>query len=153
MPEVVVSDTSCLILLEKIEELNLLHKLYGQVTITPEIAEEFDKNLPYWVKIKSPANKIYQQILEASLDKGEASAIALAIELRNSILVIDDLKGRKYAEKVGLTITGSLGIIVQTKKSGKISSVKPYLKKIKNTDFRISDELTNTVLIDSGETQ
>ena len=46
MPKVIIADTSCLILLEKIEELTLLYQLYGQVCITEEIANEFGRNLP-----------------------------------------------------------------------------------------------------------
>ena len=80
MQKVIISDTSCLILLDKIGELNLLNKLFGQVTVTQEIANEFRKELPGWFKIEGPINKTYQKILEASLDKGEASAIAFAIE-------------------------------------------------------------------------
>ena len=80
MQKVIISDTSCIILLDKIGELNLLNRLFGQITVTQEIAEEFKNELPNWFKIEQPANKIYQKILEASLDKGEASAIAYAIE-------------------------------------------------------------------------
>ena len=69
MQKVIISDTSCLILLDKIGELNLLNKLFGQITITQEIAEEFKNELPDWFKIESPANKTYQKILEASLDR------------------------------------------------------------------------------------
>ena len=98
MQRVIISDTSCLILLDKIGELNLLNKLFGQVTVTQEIANEFRKELSGWFKIEGPINKTYQKILEASLDKGEASAIAFAIEQEDCLLIIDDLKGRKYAE-------------------------------------------------------
>ena len=52
MRKVVISDTSCLIILDKIGELDLLHKLYGKVFTTPQIAEEFGDELPFWVEIK-----------------------------------------------------------------------------------------------------
>jgi predicted nucleic acid-binding protein len=98
MQKVIIADTSCIILLDKIVELNLLSKLFGQIIITQEIADEFKKELPDWFVIVNPTNKTYQKILEASLDKGEASAIAFAIEQSNCLLIIDDYKGRKYAE-------------------------------------------------------
>ena len=82
MQKVIISDTSCLILLDKIGEVNLLNKLFGQIIITQDIAREFKKELPDWFTIVEPTNKTYQKILEASLDKGEASAIAFAIEQR-----------------------------------------------------------------------
>ena len=141
MQKVIISDTSCLILLDKIEELKLLNKLFGQIIVTREIADEFNKELPDWFTVQEPKNKTYQKILEASLDQGEASAIALAIEKKDCLLVIDDQKGRKYAEQLGIKITGTLGIIVDAKLSGHIDSVKPVLNKIKMTNFRLTTEL------------
>jgi predicted nucleic acid-binding protein len=75
MQKIIISDTSCLILLDKIGALNLLNQLFKTITITAEIAEEFNKVLPQWIVIENPVNKNYQKILEATLDKGEASAI------------------------------------------------------------------------------
>ena len=151
MQKVIISDTSCLILLDKIGELNLLNKLFGQVTVTQEIANEFRKDLPGWFKIEGPINKTYQKILEASLDKGEASAIAFAIEQEDCLLIIDDLKGRKYAEQLGIKITGTLGLIIDAKLSGHITSVKPMLDKIKKTDFRLTEDLEKRTLEKSKE--
>jgi len=89
---------------------------------------------------------MYQVILEASLDKGEASAIALAVEEKDCLLIIDDSKGRKYAEKLRINITGTLGILINAKLSGHIASVKPLLEKIKKTDFRITSDLESIIL-------
>lgn len=151
MQKVILSDTSCIILLDKIGELHLLHTLFGQITVTKEIAEEFKNELPDWFKIEQPANKTYQKILEASLDKGEASAIAYAIEQEDCLLIIDDYKGRKYAEQLGLKITGTLGVIIDAKLKGVITSTRPFLDKIKQTDFRLTDELEKRILEKSNE--
>jgi predicted nucleic acid-binding protein len=146
MQKVIISDTSCLILLDKIGELELLQTLFGRITITHEIADEFNKELPNWFSIQAPKNRMYQVILEASLDKGEASAIALAVEEKDCLLIIDDSKGRKYAEKLRINITGTLGILINAKLSGHIASVKPLLEKIKKTDFRITSDLESIIL-------
>ena len=146
MQKVIISDTSCLILLDKIGELELLQTLFGRITITNEIADEFNKELPNWFSIQAPKNQMYQVILEASLDKGEASAIALAVEEKDCLLIIDDSKGRKYAEKLRINITGTLGILINAKLSGHIASVKPLLEKIKKTDFRITSDLESSIL-------
>ncbi|MCE7864212.1 MAG: DUF3368 domain-containing protein [Bacteroidetes bacterium CHB5] len=151
MQRVIISDTSCLILLDKIGELNLLNKVFGQITVTQDIANEFKKELPDWFKIEEPTNKTYQKILEASLDKGEASAIAYAIEQTDCLLIIDDLKGRKYAEQLGIKITGTLGVIIDAKLSGHIKSVKPMLEKIKKPDFRLNADLERKTLEKSNE--
>lgn len=118
MPKVVVSDTSCFITLANIGELELLQKLYQTVCTTQVVAEEFGEELPSWVEIISPADRQKQQMLEFQIDKGEASAIALALEISAELIILDDYKARLTAEKLGLDITGTLGIIIRAKKNG-----------------------------------
>ena len=125
--------------------------MFGNITTTSEVAEEFGQQLPPWFEIKDPKDKNYQAIIEASVDKGEASAIALAIELDDCLLIIDDLKGRKFAHQLGLTIIGTIGVIVDAKLAGIIPSVKPILSKIKSTNFRITEKLELLILKRAGE--
>jgi len=149
--EIIISDTSCLILLSKIDELNLLGKLSENVFITPEIKNEFTKDLPTWIKVKKPTDKHYQRILEIDLDKGEASAIALSLDLQNSIIILDDLKGRKIAEKLNLRYSGTFGLILRAKQVGLIEKVKPILDKIRQTNFRFNEKLFEITLHEAGE--
>ena len=153
MPKTIISDTSCFILLNNIGEMALLHRLYGEVYTTIEVAVEFGDTLPDWVIISKVANLHYQEILELQIDKGEASAIALAIEMEDATIVLDDYKARKVAEKLGLDITGSLGVIVKAKLRGLITSVKPILAKIKQTNFRLSAAIEDIVIKEAGENQ
>lgn len=152
MQKTIISDTSCLILLEKIGELELLHKVFGEILITQDVADEYGSMLPKWISIQNPTNKKYQKILEASVDRGEASAIALAVELADCLLIIDDLKGRNLAETLGIKITGTFGLILEAKLSGKIDSVKPLLEKIKQTDFHFSADIEKKILAKANET-
>lgn len=151
MQSAIISDTSCLILLDKIGELHLLNKLYGRILLTPEIVNEFGKELPEWFDVKSAINKAYQRALEASLDPGEASAIALAVEEEDSLLIIDELRGRKFAEQLGLNFTGTLGVLINAKQQGILKSVKPALGKIRETNFRLTQELEQRILKMVGE--
>ena len=151
MHNTIISDTSCLIILDKIGELEILNKLFGTIITTTEVANEYGKKLPYWFNIKDPKDRNYQSLIEASVDKGEASAIALAVELEDCLLIIDDLKGRKLAHELGLTIIGTIGILVDAKIAGIIPSIKPILSKIKKTNFRISEELEIIILKRAGE--
>lgn len=146
MPKVVVSDTSCLIALSNIDELDLLEKLYHSIITTPTVANEFGQQLPDWVTILAPADKQKQQLLELLVDAGEASAIVLALELKADLIILDDHKARVSAEKLGLNITGTIGVIVRAKKSGVIPSIRPIVDKLTRTDFRISDELLKAAL-------
>lgn len=151
MRKTIISDTSCFIILSNIGELELLHLVYGQIITTEDIAEEFGDKLPDWVEIVAVKDKVRQQLLEMQIDKGESSAIALALESAGSTLIIDDYKARKVAEHLGLSFTGTIGVLIKAKLIGKINSIKPILTKIKETNFRISSELENQALNEAGE--
>ena len=151
MHRTIISDTSCFIILTNIGELDLLHKVYGQITTTVEVAAEFGEPLPGWVEIATVTDKYMQKVLELQVDKGEASAIALALERPNSILIIDDYRARKVAEKLELSYTGTIGVIIRAKINGLISSIKPVLAKIKGTDFRITEDIEQQALLEAGE--
>ena len=146
MHKIIISDTSCFIILTNIGELHLLQKLYSKIITTIEIATEFGEPLPEWVEILSVKSKDTQRLLEMQIDKGESSAIALALEISDSLLILDDIKARKVATQLGLSITGTLGIIIKAKLEGIIPSVIPILNKIKQTDFRLSNEVESQVL-------
>jgi predicted nucleic acid-binding protein len=107
--KIVIADTSCFILLDKIGEMGLLKALFGSVVTTSIIAAEFGSPLPDWVEVRNVKDHQFQSTLD--IDEGEASAIALALESEPSLLIIDDNKGRKVARKLGLNLTGSLGIL------------------------------------------
>jgi predicted nucleic acid-binding protein len=151
MPKVVISDASCLIILSKIGELDLLHLLYSQVYITPEIKSEFGESLPNWIIVETVRDKEYQKSLETKLDIGEASAIALAIEKIDSLVILDDLKARKVATELNLVFTGTLGVISKAKEQGYCDKIKPIIQKILQTNFRISRQVLNALLSRYGE--
>jgi predicted nucleic acid-binding protein len=147
MPKTIISDTSCFILLSKIGELDLLQKLYGEIFTTSVIVEEFGEELPNWVKIQDSTDKFRLQILEIQIDKGESSAIALALEIPESTLILDDIKARKIAQGLGLNFTGTIGIIIKAKLQNIIPSIEPIIEKIKQTNFRISPEVERQAYI------
>ena len=85
------------------------------------------------------------------IDKGESSAIALALETPNSTVILDDNRARKIAEQLGVNYTCTVGVIIKTKINGVIPSIKPILAKIKETDFRLSADLERQALLAAGE--
>ena len=151
MHKTIIADTSCFIVLTNIGELHLLQKVYGQIVTTTEIAAEYGDVLPDWVTIETVQDKYRQQILELQVDKGEVSALALAFEMTNSTIIIDDYRARKIAGKLGINCTGTIGVIIKAKLKGIISSIKPLLTKIGQTDFRITDEMEQQALKAAGE--
>ncbi len=151
MPKTIISDTSCLIALTNIGSLNILHDVYGKVIITSEIVKEFGVTLPRWFEIENPKDLSRLSFLENQLDKGEASAIALALEIPDSLIIVDDEKARRVAELLKIEITGTLGVIIKAKNYGIINSIKPFLMKLKNVGFRISTDLEKEALSLTGE--
>jgi len=151
MPKIIISDTSCFIVLTNIGELDLLHKVYGQIITTIDIATEFGETLPEWVDIQNVSDKYRQQLLEMQIDKGESSAIALALETPDCTVILDDYKARKVAERLGINITGTIGVIIKAKLKGIIPSIKPFVEKIKLTDFRLSPEIELLALKEAQE--
>jgi predicted nucleic acid-binding protein len=147
----IISDTSCLIILSNIDHVELLKEVYGQILTTPEIAHEFGEILPDWVKIMTVNDKQRQILLEIQLDKGEASAIALSLEIPGSTLILDDYKARKIADRLGLKYTGTIGIIIKAKLNGFLPSIKPLLKAMKQKGFRMSPEIEIQALFEAQE--
>jgi predicted nucleic acid-binding protein len=145
MPNVTVVDTSCLILFTKIDRLNLLHKLFGEIIITQTVAGEFKKSLPQWVKIVK-VEPSEMKGLATFLDLGEASSIAFASSQDLPLLVIDENKGRKVAKEMEIEVTGSLGLLITAKQKGYLEAVKPVIAEIQQTNFRISVGLVHYVL-------
>ena len=138
MPKIVISDTSTLILFHKIDEFSLLQKVYRELITTPEIAEEFGEELPGWIKIQAVSDKKYQDFLETQVDYGEASAIALATEYDDVLLLLDDLKARKLATRLKFKITGTLGVIHRAKQMSLIDKIKHLIDKLLLTDIKLS---------------
>jgi predicted nucleic acid-binding protein len=145
MQEKVYVDTSALIILNKIDALDLLNKIYGNVIITNYIQLELKEAIPSWISVELNYNIDQSFLKNFNLGLGETSIIINAIK-NNGFLIIDDLKARKIATKLRLRFTGSIGILIIAKELKLIDSVKYYLEKIQETNFRISDSLINKVL-------
>jgi|AntRauTorcE11898_2_1112593.scaffolds.fasta_scaffold57807_2 predicted nucleic acid-binding protein len=145
MPENIIADTSCLVLLEKINELDVLHKLYKEIIITPEVADEFGSELPEWIEVHSVEDQKYKKLLETTVDPGEASVIALAAEI-GGLVILDDQKARKLAFELELDVTGTLGILINATHSNYISSFPKVLDRIKRTNFYVSDDLEKKLI-------
>lgn len=157
---IVVSDASPIINLSIIGQLELLPKLFGRVVIPTAVFEEIavqGAGLPGaaevlsadWVEIKPPQNRAFLNLLlaEKDLHRGEAAAIALAVELHADALIVDDAIGRIHARKQGIPFVGILGILLRAKKKGHLAAVQPELERLKNeANFFISQNLYAEIL-------
>ena len=145
MPNV-ISDSSCLIALDNIGMISILKDLYENIYITPQVHSEFGQSIEDWIEIKPVENKNYVLILNQLVDLGEASTIALSLELTDNLMILDDKKARTVANNLNLKFTGLLGVILKAKQQQIISSVSDILNKLKSVNFRISDATESEIL-------
>jgi predicted nucleic acid-binding protein len=162
---IIVSDTSPLSNLAIVGCLSLLQQIYNKVIIPQAVAEELrsasdEENLIAgvlsldWIEVVSAKNLELISVLQNNhnLDRGEAEAIALALELNADELLIDERLGRREATRLGLPITGVLGILLVAKRRGLISAVQPVMDALMNqVGFRVSSQLYTEVLKAAGE--
>jgi predicted nucleic acid-binding protein len=138
--------------LGNIDALTILQKLYQNIYLTEEVAQEFGKLLKSWMHVVTVTDKNYLRILNASVDLGEASTIALALQMsEDNVMILDDLKARKLAKQLQLKFTGLLGILLKAKQQQIISSVADIFTQLKNANFRFSEKLEKEVLRLAGE--
>ncbi len=149
MKEPIVTDSACLIGLERIGQLDLLPKLFEPIQIPPAVESEFGINLS-WLTITTPTDNTLVTTLKLLVDEGEAEAIALASEIGCKI-ILDDRSARTVATKLGLKIIGTVGVLVLAKKEGVIAELKPVLESLESNNFFISEALKQEALNIAGE--
>lgn len=151
----VVSNTSPINYLILIEEIDVLPKLFGQVTIPQAVYDELQadeapkpvqnwiRNSPSWLKINP--KKFPENDLTDLLDPGESEAILLAQELNASLLILDDMKARQIAIDKKLTVTGTLGVLDQSA-TRKLVNLTEAVNKLRETSFWASESLFTALL-------
>lgn len=155
MPEV-IADTSPIQYLYQIGLLDVLNVLYGQITIPEAVAGELNVgrtrglSLPdvssiSWMTVKRPQGQALLPLVP-DLGPGEREAIALAIETNNSLLILDDALARKHAQLLGITMTGTLGVLLKAKQTGHLKTVEPALDHLEALGFYLDAATRSAVL-------
>lgn len=150
-PSVVVPDTSCLIALTALDQLQVLAELYPSCAVPPAVVEEYGPGLPPWIRLVQAQEMRLVAVLSDTLGRGEPEAIALASALPGSLVVLDDLRARRAARSVGLRLTGTLGVLLRAKREGRLTSLSNALEVMERTGFRLSADLRDSVLRLAGE--
>ncbi|MCY3680807.1 MAG: DUF3368 domain-containing protein [Gemmatimonadetes bacterium] len=139
MSERVVADSTCLIALERIGQIEILPALFESVLIPPAVAQEFGISLP-WLKVERLSDRALAVALKMMIDDGEAEAITLSQEQKCRI-ILDDRQARRVGQDMGLRVIGTVGILILAKQRGILSTVKPVLQNLDDTGFYISAAL------------
>ena len=158
----IVSNSSPIIHLAKIDQLDLLTDFFGELIIPPAVYEECimdGKGRPEVTRIKQAtglrvvevANQNLVKLLNAEIDRGEAEAIALALETQAPLILLDDADAREKARLYHLKITGLVGMLLRARKSGKIASLSEKLDELLNTGFWLNAGLIDRLLREVGE--
>ncbi|MDR2946694.1 MAG: DUF3368 domain-containing protein [Candidatus Adiutrix sp.] len=149
----IVIDTGPLILLAKIEALPVAARLPHQFIAPQNVMDELAAGVALgyqavdapWLRtidLKSPI----PEMIRATLDDGEAAVIQLALERGIDAVCLDDLRGRRLAKAVGLSVVGVLGLLGRAKILGLIPALRPYADKLLAAGARYSPELVSRMI-------
>jgi predicted nucleic acid-binding protein len=148
-----VTNSSPLIVFQRIGHIDLLPSTLGQLSIPQAVRKEvFGQDpMPQWIEERTLAQPLASQIVAARLGPGEREAIALALELHATLLLIDDLPARRLAQSLNIPVMGSLGLLLRAKNQRLIPVVRPLMEAMQSQEFRISDRVFARILSAAGE--
>ena len=155
MPEV-ICNTSPLQYLHQIGQLELLPALVSRVVVPTAVAEELAEgrrrglDLPVpemlpWVELAVPANEQVVRLV-ADLGPGETEVLLLALEQTDPVVILDDALARRHAEMLGISLTGTLGILLDAKRRGLVPALIPLIDDLQRLGFRLSERTRHAVV-------
>ena len=145
--QIVIVNTTPLIALASINKLTLLQSLYGAVLVPPAVQAEVlaggARNIGVtelqeadWIKL-TPLQDPRRADLLSDLDRGEAEVLALAQELNANLVIIDERLARRHAKRLGLTLTGTLGILLKAKQNRLLPAIEPLIEILQQNGIRL----------------
>ena len=153
-----VSNASPLINLAAIGQLEVLRQLYRRMTVPLAVWTEVvrqGKGKPgsgavrraSWIEVKAVRDRSLVEMLQGELDLGEAESIVLAKELRADLLLLDESHARRYAQRMGLPITGLVGVLIEAAAKGLVSDLAGTLRELRDhAGFWLADEVVEEAL-------
>ena len=151
-----ISDTSPICYFARLGLLDVLQKLLGRMLVPMAVVDEIDRGRAFipelpnlrlldWVDIEMVAADI-SDASSSQLGPGETEALTLAKSLSDVCLLMDDFQAREQAIKSGISVRGTLALLLMAKEKEYIQEVGPLIDQLKEMGFRLSDSLQNTVL-------
>jgi predicted nucleic acid-binding protein len=161
----VVSNTSAVLNLAIVGRLSLLREQFEEIWIPAAVLEELrvGEDLPGsqavreamkagWLQVEKVEDQALVRVLQRDLDRGEAEAIALAVQLKAERTLLDEREARRVAKSLGLKVIGVLGILLRARREGKLPSLREAMEELREkAGFRIGADLFAELLRESGE--
>lgn len=153
----VIVNTTPLIALCHVGHLDILKKLYGEISIPSavylELSEkeksickkEVDASLD-WIHVEKIENQMAKSMFKTQLHDGEVEVMILAKEKNADIVIIDDANAKKHAKYLKLSVTGTLGVLIKAKRQGYIRELKPVIQEMIDKNIYISEKLMRLCL-------
>jgi len=151
IPEIGVFDAGPLIAFHQVNRLELLSHLFVHVVVPSVVAREVAPSLgelPSWISIQDVQSS---PSFSRNLGLGESKAIALAMTLAADFLVLDDARARAVATELGISVIGSLGLLVRAKRRGLITVVRPIMDDMIDSGLYASEQVYHDILDAAGE--
>ena len=155
---IVVSNTTPLIGLASIQRFDLLQQLFGEVSVAQAVYDEaviagreaggakHEVSTATWIKTVSVRDHLAVDVLLDELDRGEAETIVLARELSADWVLMDEKKGRRKLEQLGLKKIGTLGVLLKAKRLGLLSTLRPDIEQLRRQGFRELEKLKHPMV-------
>jgi len=161
---IIVSDTTPLISLLKLNLLDILQKMYNEVAVPEAVYGELVANAAFqeeaqvirdceFLRKEAVRNRFAVRVLEAEmlLDRGESEALVLAEDLQADLLLVDERRARAIAKQLGIPIAGTLGVLLEAKRTGYVPLLRPLLETLQECNIRLSPALIKEILQLAGE--
>ena len=160
---IVVSNTTPLIGLAVVDQFDLLAHLFGKITIPTAVYQEAvvfgreqggakqEVSTANWIEVVSIRDQLAVDVLLDELDRGEAETIVLARELNAAWVLMDEKKGRRKLDGMGIAKVGTIGLLLKGKQIGYLDRLQPYLEQLRRKGFSVSQTVINNVLQQAGE--
>jgi len=155
MPEA-ISNTSPLLYLYRVDAVNWLPKIFSEVWAPTAIVDELKEGRRKGYDVPDPGDYGWLQVvnprvtpsewLSLDLGAGELAAMALALENPGRIVLLDDLLARRTAQAAGLTVWGTLRVLLEAKMQGLTDRIEPFVNRLSETGMWMSDEVRQRIL-------
>lgn len=156
-----IGDSGPLICLARINQHELLPRLFSKILVPPEVWNEvtvkgsglpgaYEISRASWITIQAPDPQLVKP-LGILVDAGEAEALALAQTIPNCIILLDDSRARRIADRLNIKQIGTVGLLLRAKRRSLINKIKPHLDALIENGIYIRKELVDAVLNEAGE--